>query len=328
MTTTMPPEWEPQDAMVMGWPTEERISQLWHGELTAARDVHATVARTIARFQRSIVFANESDVEDARRRCGDEVEVVAAPMNDSWFRDSGPITVRENGRRIGIQFGFNAWGEAFTPFDKDQRIAAEVLSHLRIERRDSTDFILEGGSIAVDGTGLLVTTERCLLNPNRNPAMNREQIEDRLRVELGVETIVWLANGIFEDDGTDGHVDNVAGFCGPRRILLQGCSDTANPNHTIAVDNRNRLIDTGIEVVVLEELPYATVAGETVPVPYGNFVVCNGAVLVPTVDGGESRWLDLVGEQFGDREVIPMPGEVLAYGGGGVHCITQQVIAS
>lgn len=220
----------------------------------------------------------------------------------------------------------STWGSAFSPFDQDELISARVLDHLGIDRADVTDLILEGGSIAVDGAGLLVTTDRCLLNANRNPSLTKDDIEARLRVHFGAERIVWCPDGIAEDEGTDGHIDNVAGFVGPNRLVLQGCDVIDNPNHANAAENRARLEAAGIDVVEITSLPYATVAGETVPVPYGNFYVCNGAVMVPTVNGGESRWLDLIGEQFGDREVVPLPGEVLAYGGGGVHCITQQII--
>ena len=324
----MPAEWEPHELTLMGWPTEARRADLWQDQLGVARAVHATIAAAIARFEPVLMVANADDVDHAQRACGDEVEVVGLEIDDSWFRDSGPVLVRdEQGQRLGVDFGFNAWGEAFSPFDADQRVAAALLAQLGIGRVDATDFVLEGGSIAVDGDGLLVTTERCLLNPNRNPSLSREDIEARLRDRLGVERIVWLADGIAEDDGTDGHVDNVVSFVGPSKVVLQGCDDPANPNHAIAADNRARLDAAGVDVVEVTSLPYATVDGATNPVPYGNFYVCNGAVLVPTVDGGESRWLDLIGEQLGDREVVAVPGEVLAYGGGGVHCITQQVIA-
>jgi agmatine deiminase len=325
----MPAEWERHELTLMGWPTEVRRAGLWHDQLGVARSVHATIAAAIARFEPVLMVANPSDVDHAQRACGDEVEVVALDIDDSWFRDSGPVFVRDaDGRRVGVDFGFNAWGEAFAPFDADERLAAALLDHLGVDRVDATDFVLEGGSITVDGDGLLVTTERCLLNPNRNPSLGRDDIESRLRDLLGVDRILWLADGIAEDDGTDGHVDNVVSFAGPGRAVLQGCHDAANPNHPIAADNRTRLDAAGVEVVEISSLPYASVAGATNPVPYGNFYVCNGAVMVPTVDGGESRWLDLIGEQFGDREVVAVPGEVLAYGGGGVHCITQQVIAS
>lgn len=323
----MPAEWEPHERTVMGWPTATRREQLWGDQLDAARNVHAVVAQAIARFEPVLMVADPVDAEDAARRCGDDVEVIATAIDDSWLRDTGPIGVFDGDVRRGIHFGFNGWGGSFSPVDSDQRVAAQVLDHLGIERIDATDFVLEGGSVAVDGHGLLLTTERCLLNPNRNPDLSRADIEARLRHELGVDRFVWLADGIAEDDGTDGHVDNVINVCAERRVVLQGCSVESNPNFANAADNRRRLESAGVEVVVIEHLPYATVGGAVHPVPYGNFYVCNGAVMVPTVDGGESRWLDLIGEQFGDRDVVAVPGEVLAFGGGGVHCITQQVPA-
>lgn len=323
----MPAEWEPHERTIMGWPTATRIDQLWGDHLEAARGVHATVAREIARFEPVLMVANPSDADDAARRCGDAVEVVAMAIDDSWLRDTGPIGIFDGDQRRAVHFGFNGWGGSFAPFDADQRVAATILDHLGVDRVDATDFVLEGGSIAVDGEGLLITTERCLLNPNRNPELGRTDIEARLRSELGVERIVWLADGIAEDDGTDGHIDNVVGVVGTDRVVLQGCDVEANPNHANSVDNRRRLEAAGLDVVVIDDLPYATVGGAQHPVPYGNFYVCNGAVMVPTVDGGDARWLDLIGEQFGDREVVAVPGELLAFGGGGVHCITQQVPA-
>lgn len=324
----MPAEWERHERTLIGWPTTIRTAQLWHDQLEAARDVHAVVARAISRYEPVLMIANADDADDARRRCGGDVEVFVAPIDDSWLRDSGPISVvSDDGTRAAACFGFNAWGEEFTPFADDQQIAGALVDHLGLAGIDRTDFILEGGSVAVDGAGLLVTTERCLLNPNRNPRFDRGQIESRLRTDLGAQRFVWLQNGIFEDEGTDGHVDNVCGMAGINRVILQGCDVADNPNHAIAVDNRSRLRAAGVDVVMIDDLPYATVAGDTVPVPYGNFYVCNGAVMVPTVDGGDSRWLDTIGACFGDRDVVPLPGEVLAYGGGGVHCITQQVLA-
>ena len=187
--------------------------------------------------------------------------------------------------------------------------------------------VLEGGSIAVDGAGILVTTERCLLNPNRNPDMTRAEIERALMRHLGVERIVWLADAIAEDDGTDGHVDNVVAFSAPGKALLQSCADRSHPNHVIAVANFRRLAEAGIEVTEIPHLPYAQFdSGRSIPVPYGNLYALNGAVLVPTIgDPADADMLAIIGAQYPDREVIAVPGAVLAHGGGGVHCITQQV---
>lgn len=310
----------------MGWPTRTRVDQLWHEQLGAARAAHALVANAISAREPVLMLADPDDVDDARHRCGAEVEVLAVDLDDSWLRDTGPLVVRNHtGGRLGVHFGFNGWGRKFSPFDDDREVGAALLDHLGISRIDATDLVLEGGSIAVDGAGLLVTTERCLLNPNRNPELSRAEMEARLSQHLGAARFVWLADGIAEDDGTDGHVDNVVAAVGRGRVLLQGCEVEANPNSAIARDSRRRLDAAEVEVAEIGELPYASVGGRSVPVPYANFYVGNGAIYVPTVEGGRARWLDLIGEQFGDRDVVPLPGEVLAYGGGGVHCITQQV---
>jgi agmatine deiminase len=190
---------------------------------------------------------------------------------------------------------------------------------------DDAPIVLEGGSIAVDGTGVLVTTERCLLNPNRNPGWSHAEIGDVLRAYLGATRVVWLADGIAEDDETDGHVDNVVAFFAPGRALLQGCADPANPNHAIAADNRARLVAAGIDVVEVPHLPYST---DGRPVPYVNLYACNGAVLVPTIgDPLDDDMLQAIAPCYPGREVVGVPGATLAYGGGGVHCITQQVPA-
>jgi len=188
--------------------------------------------------------------------------------------------------------------------------------------------VLEGGSIAVDGRGTLVTTERCLLNPNRNPSRSRSQIEATLAEWLGAERIIWLTDAIAEDDGTDGHVDNVVAFLGDGRALVQGCADPDNPNAAIAADNVQRLARAGIETVLIPDLPYAEVDGRVVPVPYVNLYAGNGFVAVPVVGAAtDDSACARIAECYPDRAVIRIPGGALAYGGGGIHCITQQVPA-
>jgi agmatine deiminase len=175
-----------------------------------------------------------------------------------------------------------------------------------------------------------VTTERCLLNPNRNPQLTRDDIEGTLRAGLGVERIVWLADAIAEDDGTDGHVDNVVAFSAPGRALLQGCADRDNPNRAIATDNRKRLDEAGIDVVEVPDLPYARVGtSRLLPVPYVNLYALNGAVLVPTTGAPtDGAALAIIAGEYPGRDVVAVPGAVLAHGGGGVHCITMQVPAA
>lgn len=322
----MPAEWSPHARTLMAWPTARRRDALWHAQLEPARDEYAGIARSIACYEPVTMVADPREVDDARDRCGPTVEVVALPIDDAWMRDSGPVVVvAPDGTRHAVHFRFNGWGAKFTPYDDDARVGAALARRLGLPVHEAP-LVLEGGAIAVDGAGTLVTTERCLLNPNRNPGRARSDVEGELRRWLGADRVVWLSDAIAEDDGTDGHVDNVVAFCAPARALLQGCDDETNPNATIARDNRERLAHAAIDVVEVPVLPYAEVGGRSVPVPYVNLYVANGAVFVPTTGHvADADVLALVGSCFPEREVVPVPGAVLAYGGGGVHCITQQV---
>ena len=319
----MPPEWERHERTIMGWPTRR---ELWGETIGQARADYAHVANAIAAFEPVLMIANAGvDAADAQAACGSGVEILELPLDDSWLRDCGPIYVRDaDGRRSAVHFRFNAWGEKFRPYDKDAAVGGLVAEALG-DPVVPAPMVLEGGSIYVDDTGTLITTEQCLLNPNRNPELGRSEIEELLRRYLGVERIVWLGNGLVEDRDTDGHVDLIAAFCDSGRVLLQTVAED-NPNFENCAENRRRLHDAGIEVIELPFLPYATVAGEEVAAGYMNFYLCNGAVIVP-VSGAETdeAALSIVGTAYPGREVVPVPGVVLAYGGGGPHCITQQV---
>ncbi len=323
----MPAEWAPHERTLIAWPEREAA---WRGAtIEQARDVHAQVVDAIAAFEPVTVVADPAHADDARARVtAANVEVVALPIDDSWLRDSGPIIVTGDGARAGIDFRFNAWGESFLPFDRDADIARRLLEHLGIERFASP-LVLEGGSIAVDGEGTLVTTEQCLLNPNRNPLLARDEIARELQLQLGVDTIVWLERGLVEDSDTDGHVDNACAFLAPGRVLLQTVRDPGDPNAEHAARNRETLERAGLEVAELDLLPRtARDDGEPIVVPYTNFYLCNGAAIVPVaqIDPDMDRQaLDLLSALLPDREVVGVPGRVLALGGGGVHCITQQV---
>jgi agmatine deiminase len=223
-----------------------------------------------------------------------------------------------------VHFGFNAWGEKFPPWDRDAAVGGLIAEALG-DPVQRASMILEGGSVAGDGAGTLLTTEQCLLHPSRNPELSREQIESRLSDYLGVERIVWLGQGLVEDRDTDGHVDLVAAFVAPQRVLLQTVAE-ANPNFAGCEDNRARLHAAGIEVMELPYLPYAEVQGERVAVSYMNFYLCNGAAIVPvTGHEADDAARALIAAAYPDREVVGVPGAVIAFGGGGPHCITQQV---
>lgn len=330
----MPAEWAAHERTLIAWPARE---EAWRGvTIEDARDAHAQVVAAVAAFEPVTLVADPAHVEDARRRVPHDVEVVALPIDDSWLRDSGPICVTGTDplghpARAAVDFRFNAWGEAFTPYDKDAAVSRLLLQQLGIERIASS-LVLEGGSIAVDGEGTLITTEQCLLNPNRNPRLGREEIEHELRLRLGVERIVWLGQGLIEDADTDGHVDNVAAFVAPGRVLLQTVADPSDPNYEPAAENRRRLLAAGLDVVDLPLLPRTSGGddGETIAIPYTNFYLCNGAAIVPLAEldrDVDEEALKLLRTLLPDREVVGVPGRVLAHGGGGVHCITQQVPA-
>jgi agmatine deiminase len=326
MSLRMPAEWAPHERTIMCWPARE---SMWQERFAQAQADHAEVANAIAAFEPVLMAADPRGAAEARRLCGDGVEVVEIPLDDSWARDSGPIFVTgENGERAGVQFGFNGWGEKFTPYDDDARFATRVLELLGEERRDATHFVLEGGSIAVDGEGTLITTEQCLFEEHRNPTLTREEIEAELRAQLGAERVVWLAAGLAEDYDTDGHVDNVCAFVAPGRVVLQTVADEANPNFAPAQDNLRRLRAAGLEVVELPWLPYVDDEQPPTVVPYTNFYICNGGLIVPTLgEETDAEALALLESLYPGREAVAVPGETLALGGGGVHCVTQQIPA-
>lgn len=326
----VPAETDPHQRTLIGWPTERRRAALWGDQLDAARQVHALVAHAIARFEPVTLVADPTEAADAMRHVGHpDIDVLPESIDDSWLRDSGPIiTVDVDGApSAALCFRFTGWGGSFIPFDNDATLANRLAAHLTLAAFD-VGIAGEGGAVVVDGAGTAVTTERCLLNPNRNPDLTKRDIDAVLRHAFGIDVVIWLADGIAEDEGTDGHVDNVVAFFAPRRCLLQGCDDPANPNHTIAATNRKQLERAGVEVTEVPVLPYATVGDATVPVPYVNLYPLNGAVLVPVVGhAADAEVLELIGACFEGREVLGVPGGVLAYGGGGVHCITQPVPA-
>jgi agmatine deiminase len=330
---TMPAEWDRHDLTLMAWPAR---LELWGPALGAAKLEYAAAARAIAGFEPVLMVAPVGSGPEARGACGKGVNVIELPIDDSWMRDSGPVIVRTpDGRRAGVDFRFNGWGEKFVPYDRDDAMNQALLAHLEIDRVEA-DLVLEGGSIAVDGEGTLIATEQCLLHPSRNPHLERTEIEARLGEYLGIDKVVWIPNGLVEDYDTDGHVDNVALFVRPGVVLAQTVEDPADPNHEPLAENVERLRGATdargrrLEVIELGQLPRTTVRGQPGVVPYANLYLTNGGAIVPVCGDDPDRDADVLrtlASVFEPREVVPVPGRVLAEGGGGVHCITQQVPA-
>ena len=323
----MPAEWEPHRMTLMQWPTTTR-ADFWGALFETAKHDYAEVARAIAAFEPVLMVADPDQVGEARDRCGtDHVEVLGVPIDDSWARDDGPIFVRDDAGRVAmVHFGFNSWGEKFLPYDRDARVPEAIASHLGM-RRYVTPMVLEGGSFFVDGEGTLLTTEQCLLHPNRNPTMTREEIEDVLREHLGVDVVIWLGRGHPLDRDTDGHVDAIAQYVRPGVVLLDAPADPTDPNHEAGRDNLKRLRDAidaqgrMIDVTVFD-------AGTPSSTAYMNHYLVNGGVIVPA-DGerNDEAALAQIRAAYPDREVVTVPGRTILEGGGGPHCITQQVPA-
>lgn len=334
--TRLPGEWEPHAGTAMCWPARD---EMWGRLLGDAEAAHAEVANAIAAFEPVTMLAAPRCAERAAAACGTGVEVVELPIDDSWFRDSGPVYVFDDvGTRVATDWRFNGWGGKFTPFD-DDAAAARRFAQRRGDPVRSVDMVFEGGSITGDGDGTVVTTTQCLMHPNRNPHLTLADIETVLRDQLGAERVIWLPYGLALDDDTDGHVDNVAAFAAPGRLVVQGCSDMAEADwlrldvdRRVAVgapDARGRRLD----VVTVPVLPFVEIdrgdGPERAAVPYLNYYVGNGFVLVPTCGHpADADMVAIIADQYPGRETLALDvGAVLAAGGGGIHCITQQIPA-
>jgi agmatine deiminase len=325
---TMPAEWGPHERTLVVWPARP---SLWGPDLAAAHRAYAATIGAVARFEPVTVVADVGAGEGARAALDGVagVEVVEEPVDDSWIRDTGPIVVTDrDGDRRAVDFRFNGWGGRYVPHDADAAIGARLATRFGLERY-AAPIVLEGGAIAVDGAGTLVTTEQCLLNPNRNPDLSRADVEGALHEWLGIERIVWLAAGLVEDRDTDGHVDNVCAFVAPGVAIVQGTQDRDSDDAPILADARKRLERAGITAIPIDVLPLVDQGDRRVAVPPLNLYQCNGGAVIVPVAEHDPRARDAavaaVAGALPAREVVAVPGTALAFGGGGVHCITQQI---
>jgi agmatine deiminase len=336
----MPPEWSEQAAVWLSWPVAD--PRHWGGTKQGVMEAKfAEIAAAISRFESVRINAPAAAHPAVAVACNralavpERIELFDHPHNDVWCRDHGPIFVkhRDTGEVAVTDWGFNAWGGKFPPWELDDAIPARIAGALGL-RRFEGGMILEGGAIEINGVGHLLTTEAVLLNPNRNPHLGRAQIEQRLRDGLGVTEILWLRQGI-EGDDTDGHIDDLARFVDPRTILA--CVDRSHnsPNQPVLAENLARLREfsgpdgRAFEVVEIPLPEACEVVGWRLPVlpaSYVNFLIVNGGVLVPTFRQGrnDDRALGLIRELFAGREVVGIDCLELAEEGGTLHCISQQ----
>ncbi|MDD9876434.1 MAG: agmatine deiminase family protein [Magnetovibrio sp.] len=323
-TYRMPAEWAPHERTLMQFVPPQNWRR---GDYRAAVREWAAVANAVADFEPVTMVVRPEDRKRAARLLNSEIEFVEMPLNDGWSRDTGPIfVIGDDGSRRVRGFTFNGWGGKFPPFDADAEVKWR-LAEAFAWPIDEIDFVLEGGAISVDGNGTLLTTEECLLHPSRNPGMGKSDQERLLRDALGVDTVIWLGQGIAPDPVTDGHVDGLCVFAGPGAVLLQTTDDPADENHVIGRDAKRRLQrarDAQGRRLEIIELPLAD------DVLHINFYICNGGVIVPIA--GDPRQddapLSILRDVFPERRVVGVGGKVIAAGGGGVHCITQQVPAA
>jgi agmatine/peptidylarginine deiminase len=337
------PEWAEQSAVLLAWPYAEGDFSRW---LSAVEDTYTRIASEIARRQIVIVACRSERHRDAiLERLGaghctlERVRCVVLPYNDVWVRDTAPLTVATGDGAVSLlDFRFNGWGGKYEHADDAalaQRLhATGILGDIP---RLAVDFVLEGGSIETDGQSTVMTTRRCLLNPNRNPAFDQAQIESELRIRLGAEKILWLAHGHAEGDDTDAHIDTLARFCSPDTIAYTACDDPADPlyaefqamaaqlqSFSSASGKAYRLVPLPMPAVIRSE------DGDRLPATYANFLIINDAVLVPVYndEAADQLALERLADCFPDREIVAIDCLPLIRQYGSLHCMTMQFPAT
>jgi agmatine deiminase len=319
------PEWAPHEAVWIGFPSDP---ELWLADLKAAeREVAAFAAAVHAGGKGEAVWlvAAHDDAAAVARKLAPFATVIVEPFGDIWLRDTGPIVCGSGRQRRAAGFGFNGWGGKYE-LDGDQDIGRRLAAAAGLPYARA-DWVLEGGAIDHDGSGTVLTTEQCLLNPNRNPGLAREDVEQRLDRDLDVERVVWLGEGLANDH-TDGHVDNLARFVAPGRVALPEPAP-GDPNAAVYADAASRLRAAGLDIVTLPSPGRIEGAdGDLVPASYMNFYIGNAAVVVPQYGAaGDPTAVELVQALFPDRRAVGLRADHILTGGGSFHCISQQVPA-
>lgn len=328
----VPAEWEPHQSVLMAYPYDKS----YEDQLKPMQDSVIDVANAIAQFEPVLMMAMTGYTEVVRNRCGPNVTVIEYPYNDCWTRDTAPVfALNPSGRdMLGRDFTFNGWGNRWSAVLDDQ-LPTGVCASLNVPR-STVNMVFEGGAVITDGQGTLITTEQCLLNPNRNPSMTKAQIERALLTAYNATKMIWLPYGVYGDDGdaaTDGHVDLVAAYIEPAHLLMNYPSDPNNPNVPRMAANLTvlqRSTDASgrpFRITKMPVQPTFKVSGLTVEnFSYINFYKSNVGVVVPTSGTpADEIALKLMREIFPGRPVVGVDGTILANNGGGVHCITQHV---
>ena len=348
----MPGEFEPQERVYMIWP--ERTDN-WRGGAKPAQEAYANVAKAISRFTPVTMLVNRDQYANARARLPREIKVLEMSSNDAWCRDCGPtFLINDKGERRACDWTFNAWGGLvdglYFPWDADDAIAEKICELEDIDSYRLDDFVLEGGSFHVDGEGTVLTTEMCLLSEGRNCHMSKSVIEAKLKEYLGCDKVLWLKDGIDPDE-TNGHVDDVACFVRPGEVACIYTENKSDPFYKVAQDNYKALCEmtdakgrklkvrkvcTPSKLVLLEGAETIDRVAGTVPrkngeiciASYLNYLVTNNGVIVPQYDDENDKLaLAQLKEIYPDKEVVGVKNIEIVFGGGNIHCITQQLPA-
>jgi agmatine deiminase len=322
----MPPEWHPQDLLWIGFP---HLAEEWSGQIDRAQEQIAAFANAVVETGQDVrlIVRDAANAARAAALVSSAVVLETRVYGDVWLRDTGPLVVRDRaGARAARLFGFNGWGGKYL-MPGDQEIGGDLAGSAGLAA-SRADWVLEGGALDGDGTGLVATTEQCLLNPNRNPHLSRGEIESLLARDLGYDRVLWLGDGLIADH-TDGHVDNLARFVAPNRLAVPRTTGLDDPNATIYADAAARARDFGVEVVEVPSPGLIEWQGRIQPASYMNFVVTSHAVIVPIFGSPhDAEGVAAIGDLFAGRATIGIMADAVLAGGGGFHCSSQQLPAA
>jgi agmatine deiminase len=335
----MPAEWEPHSATWISWPHNR---ETWPGRFEAVEPAMTAIVAALTSsepvFINVLSLAHELHVQRVLEAAAidlAQVRFFLFPTNDAWCRDHGAVfVIRDDEQPLAaVDCDYNAWGGKYPPWELDEQIATRMADWLGVPRF-AGGLVLEGGSIDVNGAGALLTTEQCLLNPNRNPTLTRAEIEQRLRALFGVQQVIWLGDGIAGDD-TDGHVDDLTRFVAQRRVVTVVEEDPADENYQALADNLARLRKVRLadgqplEIIQLPMPAPIEWEGQRLPASHANFYIANRSVLVPVFDDpNDAIALKRLAACFPDRNIVPINCRDLVWGLGAIHCLTQQLPAT
>ena len=329
----MPAEWHQHECCWMQWPTEffpiNATSSWSHFDLDKGRLAWANVANAISRFEKLKMIVHPNDYKSALNLLDKNIEIFQTPIDDAWCRDTGAIfLLNEKNQLGGVDSDFNCWGYKEN-FEQDDKVAKFMINEANATYFKN-DMVLEGGSIHVNGQGTLITTEQCLLHENRNPHLSKDDIENNLKKFFGVTKIIWLKHGT--DEGTNGHIDNVACFSDEGTILAMTCSDKQDTYYDLLSENLE-ILKTSVDqdnkplnIVELEMSKKRLIPDDDEPSSYINFYIANDAVIFPIFgdDVADQNAMKIIKSQFPNRQIVCLDGHDILMGGGNIHCITQQ----